>query len=93
MSEDQQDLDSGTDAPEEGEVNLEHRLGRLEEIVRALEEDDLELEKALALFAEGVGHVRGAQKLLAEAELRVEELLGDNEDLHLHARPTDPDTE
>ena len=55
---------------------LESRLRRLEEILKALEADELELEKALALFEEGVAHVRGAEAVLAETELRVEELLG-----------------
>ena len=54
---------------------LEVRLKRLEQIVSALEADDLDLEKALALFEEGVAHVRAAEKILAEAELKVEELL------------------
>lgn len=57
-------------------VSLETRLKRLEEIVNALDSDELELEKALGLFEEGIGHVKGAQTLLREAELRVEELLG-----------------
>lgn len=55
---------------------LEDRLRRLEEIVRALETDDLELDRALALFEEGVEHVRCAESLLQNAELKVEELLG-----------------
>ena len=57
--------------------NLEARLRRLEEIVAALEADDVELEKALALFEEGVAHVREAERVLAETELKVEELLGE----------------
>lgn len=58
------------------EPGLEARLGRLEAIVRALETEDVELERALALFEEGVRHVRHAERILAEAELRVEELIG-----------------
>jgi exodeoxyribonuclease VII small subunit len=58
-----------------GDPGLESRLKRLEQIVAALEADDLDLEKALALFEEGVAHVRAAEKILAEAELKVEELL------------------
>jgi exodeoxyribonuclease VII small subunit len=54
---------------------LEGRLERLDRIVAALEADDLDLEKALALFEEGVAHVRAAERILAEAELKVEELL------------------
>ena len=57
------------------EPGLESRLKRLDQIVSALEADDLDLEKALALFEEGVAHVRAAEKILAEAELKVEELL------------------
>ena len=57
-------------------VSLETRLKRLQEIVDALDSDEVELEKALSLFEEGIGHVKGAQTLLTEAELRVQELLG-----------------
>lgn len=78
----------GTAGPERGagggeaeEPSLEGRLERLDEIVSALETEDLELDRALALFEEGVGHVRQARKILAEAELKVEELLGDEETL------------
>ena len=60
------------------EQGLESRLKRLEAILSALEADELDLEKALELFEEGVGHVRSAEKILAETELRVEELLGDD---------------
>ncbi len=58
---------------------LEERLRRLEEIVEALDADDLELDRALALFEEGVGHIRRTEALLAEVELRVEELIGEGE--------------
>lgn len=67
-------------ASESDELSLEKRLDRLEEIVAALEADDLELDRALALFEEGITHVRRAEKTLAETELRVEELLGDGEE-------------
>ena len=60
---------------------LEARLRRLEEIVGQLETEELELDRALALFEEGVAHVRKAENALAAAELRVEELLGDEEQL------------
>lgn len=57
---------------------LEGRLRRLESILGALEADELELERALALFEEGVTHVRAAERILAQTELRVEELLGED---------------
>ena len=63
------------------ETSLEGRLRRLEEIVGQLETEELELDRALALFEEGVAHVREAEKTLAAAELRVEELLGEEEAL------------
>ena len=69
-------------SPVAEEPGLEERLRRLEQILVALEADDIELERALFLFEEGVAHVRAAERLLAEAELRVEELLvhGDGTD-------------
>ena len=74
MSDETSPEPAATDAP-----SLEARLRRLEEIVAALDSDGLELEKALAMFEEGVGLVRGAEALLQKAELRVEELLGAGE--------------
>ena len=56
-------------------MNLEERLRRLEQIMSQLEADEVDVEKALALFEEGVRHVRAAEKTLSETELRVEELL------------------
>ncbi len=61
----------------QSEVPLEARLKRLEEILARMESDEVALEEALQLFEEGVGHVREAEKVLAQAELRVEELLAD----------------
>jgi len=72
-------------------LSLEARLKRLEEIVTALDSDEFELEKALGLFEEGIGHVKGAKTLLAEAELRVEELLGPEG--ALESRRMEPDGE
>ena len=55
--------------------SLEQRLDRLDEIVRSLEREDLELEEAMKLFEEGISHLRVAQELLNNAELRIERLL------------------
>lgn len=55
--------------------SLETRLDRLDEIVRSLEREDLELEQALKLFEEGIAHLRHAQELLVDAELRIERLV------------------
>ncbi len=72
------DVDKGTSDGAAEAPSLEARLKRLEEILAALEADELELEKALELFEEGVTHVRAAERILAETELRVEELLGED---------------
>ena len=63
------------------ELSLEARLRRLDEIARALEVEGVELDRALALFEECVGHLRSAERALAQAELRVEELIGRGDDL------------
>lgn len=60
------------------EPTLGADLKRLEEIVRALEDEGLELETALALFDEGVTRLRAAQARLADAEIRVRQVLDDS---------------
>lgn len=54
---------------------LEGRLKRLEDILGQLEADEVDLERALGLFEEGVRLVREAEGILATTELKVEELL------------------
>ena len=61
------------DAP----ASLAAELQRLEEIVRRLEADDVDLDDALALFEEGVGRLRAARDRLAQAELKVQTVLQD----------------
>ncbi|MEX0856379.1 MAG: exodeoxyribonuclease VII small subunit [Gemmatimonadota bacterium] len=67
---------SERDGANEG-LSLEGRLQRLDAIVAALEGGEVELEAGLALFEEGVRHIREADSLLTRAELRVEELVGE----------------
>ncbi|MGD0483761.1 MAG: exodeoxyribonuclease VII small subunit [Gemmatimonadales bacterium] len=54
--------------------SLQEDLARLDAIVRALEADDLDLDKALALFEEGVERLRTARERLSVAELRLTQL-------------------
>jgi exodeoxyribonuclease VII small subunit len=54
---------------------LADELARLEEIVRKLEADDVELDAALALFEEGVARLRAARERLVAAELKVQAVL------------------
>lgn len=56
-------------------MSFEKRLQRLEEIVGALESDELELERALALFEEGVACLRAATEELGKVEARVQRLV------------------
>lgn len=56
---------------------LEARIDRVEAIAAALESDRLELDEALALFEEGVRHLRAAREMLRDGELRVDQLLAD----------------
>jgi exodeoxyribonuclease VII small subunit len=57
--------------------SLSADLRRLEDIVRQLESDDCDLDKALILFEEGVARLRAARERLSEAEARVQKVLED----------------
>ena len=56
-------------------IPFEKALGRLEEIVTELESGDLELEKSLARFEEGINMAKACKEQLTEAEQRIEKLL------------------
>lgn len=58
-----------------GASSLEWRLARLDAIVAELEREGLELDQALSLFEEGIGHLRSAEQVIRSAELRIERLL------------------
>jgi exodeoxyribonuclease VII small subunit len=58
-------------------VKFEEALDRLEKIVEQLEEGEMELDRSLALFEEGVGLSRLCMKKLDEAQRKVEMLLQD----------------
>ena len=56
---------------------FEENMGRLEQIVRAMERGDVALEESLKLFQEGTELVRNCGKLLDEAELQVKKIMTD----------------
>ncbi len=65
-------------------MSIAQDLNRLEEIVRKLEAEDVELDAALALFEEGVARLRAARERLGTAEVKVQTVLeGANGDLRL----------
>ena len=56
-------------------MSFESQLKRLEEIVGELESDEIELDRALALFEEGVKHLRSATDALSKAETKIQRLV------------------
>lgn len=59
------------------EPRFTEQLERLEEIVRRLEGEELDLDEALKLFEEGVERLRAARERLASAEAKVKQVLAD----------------
>ena len=51
---------------------LSQQLDELAELVKALENPDIEIEEAMALYESGMKLARAAQQALAEAEQRIE---------------------
>lgn len=68
---------AGAEAVEE--TSFEQALERLEAIVDRLEQGELPLEEALAVFEEGVALTRRCAGELDSAERRIEELVRDGE--------------
>jgi exodeoxyribonuclease VII small subunit len=64
-------------------ASLADELAHLEEIVRRLEADDVELDAALVLFEEGVARLRAARERLQAVELKVQAVLEEAGDLRL----------
>ena len=64
-------------------MSIAQDLNRLEEIVRRLEAEEVELDAALALFEEGVARLRAARERLASAEVKVQTVLQEAGDLRL----------
>ena len=71
-----------TRPPEGQPESLVSDLSRLEEIVRRLEAEEVDLDQALALFEEGVARLRAARDRLSEAEAQVARVL-ENADVTL----------
>lgn len=62
------------------EPTFEERLEALEAVVADLEGEDLPLEASLARYKQGVEHLRACRALLDDAEARLAELVGEDED-------------
>lgn len=61
------------------ELSFGEALAELEQIVRALESGQLELEDGLARYERGVALLRACQQKLGEAKQRVTMLIGELE--------------
>ena len=59
--------------------SFETSISRLESIVEQLDDGDLPLDQALALFKEGTGLAKQCRTMLAKAEVQVKEALRDVE--------------
>jgi exodeoxyribonuclease VII small subunit len=64
--------DSASETPT---PSLQDELRRLEDIVRRLESEDVDLDAALSLFEEGVARLRAARERLADAETKVRRVI------------------
>lgn len=62
-------------------IDFEKALAELEGIVKQLEQGNLSLEKSLQLFERGVQLARSCKERLAEAELKVSQLVKDKDNL------------
>ncbi len=65
------------------EYSFEEALKKVEEIIKALEEKDLDLEKALSLYEEGLTLITFCEEKLKEARQRVEVILKGKEGFYL----------
>ncbi len=61
----------------DSQPGLGDELAQLEQIVRRLESEELDLDAALALFEEGVTRLRRSREQLRAAELKVQQVLED----------------
>ena len=55
-------------------MTFEKSMARLEAIAARLEDEELDLDAALALFEEGIAELRAASGFLASAETRLKQL-------------------
>ena len=64
-------------SPAKEPLTFTEQLDRLEEIVRRLEAQELDLDDALKLFEEGIERLREARDRLTAAEAQVKQVLAD----------------
>ncbi len=63
-----------TKKEEKERFEFEHALQRLSEVLKELESDEVPLDRAIALYEEGMNLSKMCSKKLEEAELRIEQV-------------------
>lgn len=71
------------------EMKFERAIKRLETIVEQLEDGQLDLEKSLKLFEEGIKLARFCAEKLQEAEQKIEMLTAEHEGLLTEEEPSE----
>ena len=66
--------------PRPASPTFAEQLERLEEIVRRLESQELDLDESLKLFEEGIERLRAVRERLTAAEAKVKQILGEDFD-------------
>ena len=62
------------------EINFEDAMKELEEIANKLEKNDLDLDKSVEIFEEGMKLSKKCSKILENAEKRITILINDGKD-------------
>jgi len=63
-----------------GKMSFEDAMGRLEEIVRRLEEGEVPLEESIKLYEEGMKIGKMCRKILDETDQKIRRLSAENEE-------------
>ncbi|MBN1345403.1 MAG: exodeoxyribonuclease VII small subunit [Phycisphaerae bacterium] len=73
-------------------LKFEEALAKLEEIVESIEQGHVGLEDSIKHYEEGMGLIAHCRTILAEAELKIQQLQADGEG-KLEAKPFEPDAD
>lgn len=65
---------------EKNDINFEESMKQLEEIANKLEQNDLDLDKSVELFEEGMKLSKQCSEILESAEKRITILINDGKD-------------
>lgn len=57
---------------------FENNLNKLSEIIEKMEQQDVGLEESLKLYEQGIQLTRKCQKIIDDAEKKIEQLMEDN---------------